>query len=262
MLNLIVCIKWVPSTQSVPIDRRTGTLIREGIPGVVNPPDLNALELALRIKDEYGADVTAVSMGPPSARAGLEYAVGMGVDRGFLLSDRVFAGADTLATSYTLAKFIERQKYDLLLFGQETTDSSTGHIGAQVASWLGIPFLYYVTDVEVRGDHLVAVRTLEDARERYRIRMPAAISVAMKSNVPREVKLANKIRARRKGVISIMSNEDLELDISCVGLRGSPTRVSKIDIVPTVPRKKEIFRGCPDEAAKWLAGKLEEEGLI
>ncbi|MEM3952076.1 MAG: electron transfer flavoprotein subunit beta/FixA family protein [Nitrososphaerota archaeon] len=146
-LNMIVAVKWVPNTQIVNIDPTTGTLIREGIPSIVNPHDLNAVELALRLKEKYGGTVTAISMAPPAARAGLEFIMGMGVDRAILITDKVFAGADTLATSYTLAKAIEKLKpYDLLIFGHETIDSSTAHIGAQVASWLKIPYIYYVID--------------------------------------------------------------------------------------------------------------------
>ena len=266
VLDIIVCIKWVPNTQAVNIDPKTGTLIREGVPSIINPYDLNALELALQLKDQYGGSVTVLSMAPPSAILGLEHAIGMGADRGILVSDRAFAGADTLATSYTLAKAIEKiGSYDLIVMGQETIDSSTAHIGAQVASWLGIPYLYYVVEVELLEDKrsIRARRILEDLYETYELKLPALVSVAMKSNMPRRVTLRGKIRAKTEKPIITWTNKDLKLNPECIGLKGSPTMVSKIEFMPTVPRKKEIYRGGDErEAARWILKKLVDEGLI
>ncbi len=262
MLKVVVGIKWVPNTTSVNIDPNTGTLIREGIPSVVNPHDLEAVEMALRLKDEYGGKVTVITMSPPSAIAGLEHVLGMGADEAILVSDRAFAGADTLATSYVLAKVIDRLDYDLIIFGQETIDSSTAHIGAQVASWLDLPYVYYVTHAELRGGKLVVRRSLEDAHETYELDLPALISVAMHSLNPRRVRVSNKLRVKLENPIKTWSNEVLGLDPECIGLRGSPTALSKIEMVPKVPRKNEVFRGEAREAAKWLLEKLKEEGLL
>jgi electron transfer flavoprotein beta subunit len=265
-LNIIVGVKWVPNTQAVSIDPKTGTLIREGVPSIVNPHDLNAVELALQIKDKYGGSVTVISMAPPSAKLGQEHCIGMGVDRGILVSDRAFAGADTLATSYTLAKAIEKiGNYDLIIMGQETIDSSTAHIGAQVASWLGIPYIYYVVDFQYLEDKQVirVKRILEDAYETYEVKLPALISAAMKSNYPRRIKLANKIRAKMEKPIDVWTNELLKLNPNLIGLKGSPTTVFKIETVPVVPRKKEVHCVIDDkEAARWLLDKLTSEGLI
>ncbi len=265
-LDIIVGIKWVPNTTAVNIDPKTGTLIREGIPSVVNPHDLTAVEMALKLKDKYGGSVTAISMAPPSALAGLEHVIGMGVDRGILASDRAFAGADTLATSYVLAKVIEKiGRFDLVIMGHETIDSSTAHIGAQVASWLNLPYVYYVVDavLEDDGNTLEVTRILENAYEKYRIRLPAVISIAMHTFNPRRVRLSEKLRAKMEKPIEIWSIKDLEIDPNCAGLRGSPTVVSGIDFVPKVPRKNEVFQGSdPKEAARWLLSKLIEEGLL
>ncbi len=265
MLNIVVGIKWVPNTTSVNIDPRTGTLIREGIPSVVNPHDLAAVEMALRLKDEYGGTVTVITMSPPSAIAGLEHVIGMGADRGILVSDRAFAGADTLATSYVLAKTIERLDYNLIVFGQETIDSSTAHIGAQVASWLGVPYIYYVTEAKYLEDRNVirVKRVLENAYETYELELPALISVAMHSLNPRRVSIYNKLRVKLESPIDTWSNNVLGLERDCIGLPGSPTALAKIEMVPKVPRKNEVFKGKDvKEAARWLVKKLLDEGLI
>lgn len=261
-MRIIVGVKWVPNTTSVNIDPKTGTLVREGIPSVINPHDLEAVEMALRLRDEYGGRVTVITMAPPSAKAGLEHVLGMGADEAVLISDRVFAGADTLATSYVLAKAIERLGYDLIVFGQETIDSSTAHIGAQVASWLDIPYVYYVREAELEDGRLVVRRSLENAYEIYELTLPALITVARHTFHPRRVKVSYKLRAKLENPMRVWSNDTLELDKECVGLRGSPTALAKIEMIPKVPRKKEVFSDGPKEAARWLVSKLRDEGLI
>ncbi len=262
-MRIVVGVKWVPNTQAVRFDPKTGTLIREGVPSVVNPHDLQAVELALRLKESYGGEVIALTMAPPSAREGLEHVLGMGVDIGVLLTDRVFAGADTLATSYVIAKAIEkisreRGPVDLAVFGQETIDSSTAHIGAQTASWLGWPYIYYVTSVDEVGEGYVRVtRYLEDRVEKYELKLPAVLSVAMKAFKPRPVRLAYKLRARLEDPILVWTNRELGLDPRCVGLRGSPTRVARITFTPEVPRKKLVYKPRDaDDAVRWLIEQL------
>ncbi len=265
-LDIIVGIKWVPNTTSVNIDEKTGTLIRTGVPSIINPHDMDALELALKMKDRYGGTVTVITMAPPHAKMGLEHAIGMGADKAILISDRVFAGADTLATSYTLAKTIEKiGRYDLIIMGQETIDSSTAHIGAQLASWLNIPYVYYVIEAEyLRSSHKLKVkRLMEDAYEIYEVNLPALISTAMHSQHPRRISLKNKLRTKLENPIEWWSNEVLKLNPNCVGLKGSPTIVKKIEFMPKVERKREI---CPErdpvKAAEWLIRKLMGEGLL
>ncbi|PCN50861.1 electron transfer flavoprotein subunit beta [Candidatus Geothermarchaeota archaeon ex4572_27] len=265
-LKIITCIKWVPNTMAVSIDEKTGTLIREGVPSIANPHDLCALEAALQLRDRYGGEVTVISMAPPSAVLGLEHALGMGADRAILISDRAFAGADTLATSYTLAKAIERiGEFDLIVTGQETIDSSTAHIGAQVASWLNIPYVYYVVDAEYDESRRVlrVKRMLENMYEVYEMDLPGLISIAMHAFRPRRVRLENKLRAKLERRVEVWTNEVLKLDERCVGLRGSATAVTKIEFMPKVPRKRQVFRGRdPKEAARWLVSRLIEDGLL
>jgi len=263
-VRIVVGMKWVPGTQSVRIDPKTGTLIREGVPSIVNPHDLPAVELALRLRDRYGGEVIAVSMSPPPAVKGLEYLVGMGVDRAILLTDRVYAGADTLATSYVLANAIRKidreiGKVDLAIFGQETTDSSTAHMGAQTASWLEWPYIYYVRDAWLADDGKLHVeRILEDAIEEWELELPAIISVAMRSIKPRPVSLYNKVRFKtRPDTLITWTNKELGLDTRCTGLKGSPTIVAKTVDVPEVPRKKVVYTPKDgDDAARWIIEAL------
>lgn len=264
-VNIVVCVKWVPNTTVVNVDPVTGTLIREGVPSIINPHDLNAVELALRLRQKCGGTVTAMAMSPPAAKSGLEFLVGMGVDRGVLITDRAFAAADTFATSYVLAKAIERLSADLLVFGQETIDSSTSHIGAQVSSWLNVPYVYYVTDAEILEEtrRLRVKRSLERQIDVYELSMPCTIVVMMKSNTPRPIRMSDKLRAKLENPIEIWTNETLNLDTSLTGLKGSPTVVSRSIPTPSVPRKKQRFDGRenPAEAAKWLLGNLSKEGI-
>ena len=188
----------------------------------------------------------------------------MGVDRAILASDRVFAGADTWATAHVLAKTIEKYvpDYDLVVAGEETIDSTTAHIGAQTASWLGVPYVYYVYDAEVKGRTLIVRRFLEDegVDEVYEVEMPAVISVLKGSQVPRETRLSRKLIAREH--IQIISNNDLKLEPECVGLRGSPTVVAGLAPATYPPRKRVVIQGEPQEIVKKLVEILRQEGVI
>ena len=261
-MRIVVGIKWVPNTQAVRFDPKTGTLIRTGVPAIINPHDLPAIELALRLKDEYGGEVIVMSMAPPPAVKGLEHAIGMGADRAILLSDRAFAGADTLATSYVIANGIRKVekeigKVDIAIFGQETIDSSTAHIGAQVASWLQWPYIYYVKNASIENGKLKVTRQRENAIEEYIVDMPAVIAVAMKAFKPRPVRLSYKLRAKLEKPIITWTNKDLGLDPRCVGLKGSPTIVAKVTYLPEVPRKKIIYKPKdPRDGARWILKQL------
>jgi electron transfer flavoprotein beta subunit len=262
-----VGVKWVPNTTVVNVDPVTGTLIREGVPSIINPHDLNAVELALRLKEKHGGTITAMAMSPPAAKSGLEFLIGMGVDRGVLVTDRAFAAADTFATSYVLAKAMEKLfPADIIIFGQETIDSSTSHVGAQVASWLDLPYIYYVTEAEVVDEaHRIRVkRSLERQIDVYEIPTPCILVSMMKSNSPRPVRMSNKLRAKLEHPIEVWTNETLKLDSTRTGLRGSPTLVSRSIPTPSVPRKKQSFDGRedPSGAARWLLDSLVKEGIF
>ncbi|GAB6945836.1 electron transfer flavoprotein subunit beta/FixA family protein [Vulcanisaeta sp. JCM 14467] len=268
-LTIIVPVKAaVPNVTAVRLDPVTHNLVREGVPLMLNPYDRNALEFALRLKDRYGGKVITLSMAPPSGKDFLESTIGMGADEAYLITDRAFAGADTLATSYTVARSIQRlfPNFDLIVFGEETTDSTTAHMPAQVASWLSLPFVYYAVDAEVKlEDRLIVVtRYLEDegVYETYEYKMPIIISVYKNSNPPRDISLVRKVEAKLNGLVKVVDNNTLKLERECIGLRGSPTIVAKIEDAKPIERKKQIFKGDPKEAAKWLLDNLTKEGVI
>jgi electron transfer flavoprotein beta subunit len=268
-LRIVVGVKWVPNTTNVRFDPKTGALIREGVPSIINPWDIEAVDLALELRDKYGGEVIALSMAPPQAVEGLEHVLGRGVDRAVLVTDRIYAAADTLATSYVLANAVRRiakvyGDVDLIVFGQETIDSSTAHIGAQTASWLDLPYLYYVRKVEVLDRRSILVeRWLEEEIDTYELPLPCVIAAAMRSREARPVSLKNKIRAKLERPIDIWSNKVMGLNPACVGLKGSPTIVAKVTWQPEIPRKREVFEGSdPQEAAQWLVDRLLAEGVL
>jgi electron transfer flavoprotein beta subunit len=186
-MDIIVLIKQVPNTTDVKLDKNTGNLIREGLESIMNPDDRHALEMALAIKDSHKARITVVSMGPPQAIEVLSEAMGMGADKGVLLSDRAFAGADTWATSFTLGKAIEKiGRFDLIICGRQAIDGDTAQIGPQIADYLGIPQATYVFTVESLEDTRITIRRrLEDGYERIQCRLPALLTVMGGCNRPR-----------------------------------------------------------------------------
>lgn len=253
----------VPLSTAIKIDPRTGTLVREGVPLSTNQWDRDAVEFALKLRDKYGGEVIAISMAPPSGIPALESLIGMGVDRAILATDRLFAGADTWATSYVLAETIRKYvpDYDLIVAGEETIDSTTAHVGSQTASHLDIPYVYYVVDAEINGRKIRVRRFLEDegVDEFYEMDLPALISVAKGTQMPREVSLLRKLGARDR--IQLVSNNELGLDPECVGLKGSPTFVATQTGAAFPPRKKKIFTD-PKEGVKALVEELKKEGLL
>ncbi len=256
-MRILVGIKWVPRVDQMKFDPVTKTLVRVGVESVVNPPDLNALEMGLQIRDKVGGEVIAVSMAPPVAKEGLMEAVSMGADRGILLTDRRMAGADTLATSRVLAEAAKKLKADLILVGEETIDSATGQVGPGIAVHLGIPFISYVHKVLEIGDESITVeRESERGVEVWRLGLPALLTVVLGANKPRRPTIRGKIRAKR--AIDFWSLDDLGIDPECVGFPGSPTRVVDMVVVEPPKRRGEIFQGEAAEAAKWLADKILE----
>ena len=172
-MKIIVCVKQVPDTTVVKIDPKTGTLIREGVPSIINPEDKNALEEALVLKDTYGAEVTVISMGPPQAKNALREALAMGADEAILITDRVFGGADTLATSKTLAAAIKTLgEFDIIFAGRQAIDGDTAQVGPEIAEHLDIPQVTYVQEVKAEGNDLYINRALEDGYEIIKVKTP------------------------------------------------------------------------------------------
>ena len=263
-MNIIVLVKQVPDTTEVKLDPKTGNLIREGIESIINPDDRHALEAAIYLKETSGGKVTALSMGPPQAIDAISEAIGMGADRGILLSDRAFAGADTWATSFTLGKAIEKiGKYDLIFCGRQTIDGDTAQIGPQVADYLHMPQVSYVSEIEkVNRKSIVVKRRLEDGFEKVRAAMPALLTVIGELNVPRYSHVGRLIDAcKEKTPIEVWNAADIGVQISEVGLEGSLTHVIKT-FAPKFQREGEMLEGDTKESVRTLIGKLKENRLI
>ncbi|MCG8480693.1 MAG: electron transfer flavoprotein subunit beta/FixA family protein [Spirochaetales bacterium] len=235
-MNIIVPIKQVPETSNVKMDPETGTMIRGGVETVVNPLDLYAIETALRLKEEHSGHVTAITMGPPPAEKALREAVAMGCDEALLVSDRKFGGADTWATSYTLAQAIKTlDEFDLIIAGERATDGDTAQVGPGIAAWLHLPVATYVAAIEkIDSGTMTVERLVEEGYQILRLPTPSLITVVKEIAAPRLPTLRGKKRARTME-IPVRNTENMTLDPAALGLKGSPTRVVKID-TPKVTR--------------------------
>ncbi len=266
-MKIIVCIKQVPDTNEVRIDPVKGTLIREGVPSIINPDDRNALEEALKIKDECeGVEVVVLSMGPPQAEVALVEAIAMGADEAILLSDRAFAGSDTWATSTALTaggiKAIGGD-YDIIFCGRQAIDGDTAQVGPQIAEHLGIPQITYVKELKLEGKKVKAKRALEDGYFVIEAELPVLITAIKELNEPRYPSIRGGIYEGFKGDrIKILSAKDINVDEKNIGLDGSPTQVNKSFTPPGRGGESEIIEGSPKEQARELIVRLKEEKLI
>jgi electron transfer flavoprotein beta subunit len=250
-MHVVVCIKQVPDSKEIKIDPVTNTLVRKGVPSVVNYFDLHGLEEALRLKDCFGARVTVLCMGPPSADKQLQQCIALGADEGVLISDRAFAGADTLATSYVLSNAIEKSEekwgtVDMVFCGKQTVDGDTGQVGPGIACRLDIDQLTYVEKVESvdpeRGE-IIVHRHLEDGVERVKAKLPVLITALTELNKVRRASLPGILRAARYQPI-VWTTDDFEnLDRGQIGLRGSPTVVGKTWVPEPKQRATQRLEG-------------------
>ena len=280
-MNIVVCVKQVPDTHEVKIDPKTGTLIREGVPSIMNPDDKNALEEALRIKDAASGSaggasaggpvsVTVVSMGPPQAEAVLREALCMGADRAILVGDRAFAGADTLATSKTLAAVMRKLDYDIIFAGRQAIDGDTAQVGPEMAEHLGIPQVTYVEKVQVEagagkagaaaGARLRVTRATEEGHEEVLVATPVLLTAIKELNQPRYMNIA-RIFASASTAVETWSAANLDVDKAEVGLTGSPTRVRKSQ-AKDAKREGVTVKDAPREAAERVAYMLREKRFI
>lgn len=267
---IVACIKQVPDTTQVKIDPVTNTLVREGIPFIMNPYDTHAMEAALQLKDQFGCRVAVLSMGPPNAEATLRKALSAGVDRAILLSDRVFGGADTLATSKVLAAAIaklndEVEPVGLVICGKQTIDGDTAQVGPGIAVRLGYQQLTLVDKVEeldLTNKKLVVSRKLEGRHERVQAPLPAMLTVVRELNRPRYPTVPMRLAAATAEV-EVWDNSVLQLDPQTIGLKGSPTWVSKI-FSPERDKGEIVGDGYadPEGAVDLLLGKLMEKDLL
>ena len=259
-MQIVVCVKQVPDTTQVKVDPNTGTLIREGVPFIINPFDTHAVEESLRLKDKYGLKVTAISMGPPTADETLRKALALGIDEVVLLSDRAFAGADTWATSYTLTLAMKKINPDLILAGKQAIDGDTAQVGPGVAHFLDIPMLTYTKSVEVTDKGFKVDKVTEDGYEIWEIDKPAALTVVKEANELRMPSLKKKMAAK-KAEIPVWGVEELQPEEANIGLSGSPTKVSKV-FAPPVKLNKEILSGEPADMITELIKKLKEQSIL
>ena len=262
-MKTVVCIKQVPATTDAKIDPETKRIIREGSKAILNPFDLYAIEEALRIREKRGGEVVVLSMGPDNAKNSLIEALSMGADKAFLLSDRAFAGSDTWATSYALAKAIETiGAVGLVLCGKQAVDGDTAQVGPGIAAKLDIMQAANVSTVDEFGDDFITVsRMNENGYDVLKLRLPALLTVLKDINVPRIPKLKNARRART-AEITVWHPDDIGADPEKIGLSASPTRVVKTD--PPAVRNSVTMKiyGEPADAAKALAKELFRRGIL
>ncbi len=261
-MNVVVCLKQVPGTTKVKIDPETNTLIRQDIENIVNPFDTYALEEGVRLKEQHGGKVSAISMGPPQAEEMLREAIGTGADEAILINDKAFAGSDTWATAYTLAKTIEKIKQcQLIICGRQTIDGDTGQVGPELAEILGLPFVAYVSKIEeIDNGHIRVRRMIEEGYEIIEASLPAVITVVKEINVPRLPSLRGLARAK-SATIPIWTAAELGIDKSLVGLSGSATRVVRIFFPQRVSRR-EILLGDMASQVDSLVAKLRDTKII
>ncbi|ERJ85177.1 electron transfer flavoprotein subunit beta [Peptostreptococcaceae bacterium oral taxon 113 str. W5053] len=230
-MNILVCIKQVPDTTEIKIDPVTNTLIRQGAPSIINTFDAYALELAVRVKEQYSGKVTVISMGPEQAKEALKECLSVGADEAYLISDRIFGGSDTLATSYILSKFInvleaEHGKYDLILCGKQAIDGDTGQVGPEIAEHLGIPQVTYITDMKLEDNFLLVKRDNDNGFDWIEVEIPALVTVTKTNFEPRYATIRSKMQANKRN-IPVLTSNDAALDFAQCGLKGSPTKVKK-----------------------------------
>lgn len=241
-MRIIVCIKQVPDTAEIKIDPVTNTLIREGVPSIINPYDLHAIEAGLQIKEAKGGKVTVITMGPPQAEEALREAISMGVDETYLISDKAFAGSDTWATSYILSKTINKLGYDIVICGKQAIDGDTAQVGPEIAEFLDIPHVSYVRKIEkIDNSSIIVQRLMDYGYDVVESSIPVLLTVVKELNEPRLPSLRGKIAAKKASIPRI-TKDDLDVADENIGLQGSPTKVMNI-FTPQFKRERKILQG-------------------
>lgn len=260
-MNIIVCIKQVPDTTEIKINPDTGTLIRDGVPSIMNPDDKGGLELALQLKDQHNAHVTVITMGPPQADLILREALAMGADKAILLTDRKFAGADTLATSNALAGALKTMNYDLIIAGRQAIDGDTAQVGPQIAEHLDIPQISYVAGLEYNGKSSYTVKKeTEDGYQKLAVDVPFLATVLASAYKPRYMHVRGIVEAYDCEV-EIWGADKIDIDETKLGLSGSPTQVKKA-FTKGMKQAGELFEVEPDTAVDMIINKLKEKFII
>lgn len=260
-MNIIVCIKQVPDTTEIKLDPIKGTLIRDGVKSIMNPDDKGGLEIALQLKDKFGAKITVITMGPPQADDILREAFAMGVDRAILLTDRKFAGADTLATSNALAAALRNLEFDLIICGRQAIDGDTAQVGPQIAEHLDIPQVSYVENVDFDGNKTLKIRKqTEEGYQILQVDTPCLLTVLASANKARYMSVSGIVEAYNREV-EIWTVNNIIVDESKLGLNGSPTRVRK-SFTKGVKETGQVYEVTTSEAVDIIITKLKEKFII
>lgn len=262
-MNIIVCIKQVPDTTEIKIDPVKNTLIRTGVPSIMNPFDKNALETGLQLKDTYGGKVTVISMGPPQAKAVLREALSMGADEAYLVTDRAFGGSDTYATSYILSQAIKKLgDFDVILGGKQAIDGDTGQTAPSIAEHLHATRLTYILDLKLEGEKVIARRQVEEGIEIVETHFPVLCTATKESNKPRYATIKRKLASLKADIPSITLTDLPDSDQSKMGLKGSPTKV-KATFTPKRSANGVFIEGStPQEIADSLLCKLADAKIL
>jgi electron transfer flavoprotein beta subunit len=262
-MKIVVPVKQVPEVAEVRINPQTGTLIRDGVPSILNPFDEYAVEAAIQLKEKLGGEVTVLTMGPPQAKDALYKALAMGADKAIILTDVAFAGADTWATAHTLAEEIKKMEYDLVICGKQAIDGDTAQVGPELAELLGIPQVCYVRHLEIDpdGKRLTLQKSTDDGYEEVTVKLPALLTATKGLNEPRLPNIMGIMKAKKKPMEEVNAAA-LGVPADQIGLKGSPTTVRRV----FAPEKKKggvkIDGTNPKEAAKKLVEFLAEKGAI
>lgn len=260
-MKIVVCIKQVPDTKNGVKFKPDGTLDRGAMASVMNPDDKAGLEAALRLKDRHGGEVTAVTMGLPKAEEVLREALAMGADKGILITDRVLGGADTWATSSTLAGAVRNLEYDLIITGRQAIDGDTAQVGPQLSEHLGIPVISYAQKIRVEGDNVVVERQFEDRYHVLKAKLPCLITALSELNEPRYMTPGGIFDAYDAD-ITVWGRGDLkDVADTDIGLKGSPTQIAKASD-KVKKGTGEMINGTPGESAAFIVKKLKERHVI
>ncbi len=260
-MDIVVCIKQVPDTNEIKLDPVKGTLIREGVPSIMNPDDKGGLEMALQLKDKFGAHVTVITMGPPQAELILREAFALGADRAIHLSDRKFAGADTLATSNALAGAIRQLNFDLVITGRQAIDGDTAQVGPQIAEHLDLPQVSYLEDIKFDGENTFTMRkATEEGYQTLEVESPCVVTVLSSGTKPRYMSVNGIVTAYKKEV-ETWNFDNIDVEEEKLGLKGSPTKVAK-SFAKAVKPAGQLFEGDVKESVEVIINKLKEKFII
>ena len=261
-MKIVVCVKQVPDTKGGVKFNPDGTLDRGAMLTIMNPDDKAGLEAALRLKDQYGAEVTVVTMGLPKAEEVLREAMAMGADKGILVTDRVLGGADTWATSTTIAGALRKLDYDLIITGRQAIDGDTAQVGPQIAEHLNIPVISYAQDIKVDGDSVIVERQYEDRHHVIKAQMPVLITALSELNDPRYMTPGGIFDAVNAEITTLGRADLVDVDDSNIGLKGSPTKIAKASDKVRKGAGEKVVPDSPDEAVSYIVGKLKDKHVI